>query len=257
MSNLNLILSPLEQFQVIPVIPLKIGALDLTISNVTIITVVMILIVNLFLQALSAKDGTYKVLPNAWQAVIESIYNLILSLVTDNIQSKEAQKFFPLVFTVFLGILLINLTGLVPYSFTLTSHLIVTFAVSLSVFIGINIVCARKHGIKMFSLFLPPGTSIGLAFLLVPIEFISYVFKPISLSIRLFANMMAGHTLLKVIAGFAFALVSATGVLFLVHFVPLLILIPLFGLELGVALIQSFVFSVLISIYLNDALNLH
>lgn len=257
MSNLNLILSPLEQFQVIPVVPLKIGALDLTISNVTIITIVMIFIVNLFLQALLAKDGTYKVLPNAWQAVIESIYNLILSLVTDNIQSKEAQKFFPLVFTVFLGILLINLTGLVPYSFTLTSHLIVTFAVSLSVFIGINIVCARKHGVKMFSLFLPPGTSIGLAFLLVPIEFISYVFKPISLSIRLFANMMAGHTLLKVIAGFAFALVSASGVLFLVHFVPLLILIPLFGLELGVALIQSFVFSVLISIYLNDALNLH
>lgn len=257
MSNLNLILSPLEQFQVIPVIPLKIGALDLTISNVTIITIVMIFIVSLFLQALTAKDGTYKVLPNAWQAVIESIYNLILSLVTDNIQSKEAQKFFPLVFTVFLGILLINLTGLVPYSFTLTSHLIVTFAVSLSVFIGINIVCARKHGVKMFSLFLPPGTSIGLAFLLVPIEFISYVFKPISLSIRLFANMMAGHTLLKVIAGFAFALVSASGALFLVHFVPLLILIPLFGLELGVALIQSFVFSVLISIYLNDALNLH
>lgn len=124
-------------------------------------------------------------------------------------------------------------------------------------FIGINIICARKHGMKMFSLFLPPGTSIGLAFLLVPIEFISYIFKPISLSIRLFANMMAGHTLLKVIAGFAFALVTASGGLFIVHLVPLLILIPLFGLELGVALIQSFVFSVLISIYLNDALNLH
>lgn len=257
MSKLNLILSPLEQFQVIPVIPVKLGAIDLTITNVTILMGVMVLLLTLFAQALRAKDGTLKILPNAWQSVIESVYNLILSLVTDNIQSKEAQRFFPLVFTVFLGILSINLTGLVPYSFTLTSHLIVTFAVSLSVFIGINIVCARKYGIKMFSLFLPPGTSIALAFLLVPIEFISYVFKPISLSIRLFANMMAGHTLLKVIAGFAFALVTASGVLFLVHLVPLLILIPLFGLELGVALIQSFVFSVLISIYLNDALNLH
>lgn len=252
-----IMLSPLEQFQVIPVIPLKFGAIDLSITNVTIIMGVMLFIVVLFTQALKSKDGTYKIIPNSWQIVAESIYKLILSLVTDNIQSKEAQRFFPLVFTVFFGILIINLTGLVPYSFTLTSHLIVTFAVSLSVFIGINIVCARKHGMKMFSLFLPPGTSIGLAFLLVPIEFISYIFKPISLSIRLFANMMAGHTLLKVIAGFAFALVTASGGLFIVHLVPLLILIPLFGLELGVALIQSFVFSVLISIYLNDALNLH
>lgn len=257
MTKLNLILSPLEQFQVIPLLPIQLGSLDFTITNVTLLMLVMFSLVAFFINALHAKDGTLKVFPGAWQSAIELIYNLILSLVTDNIKSKEAQRFFPLVFTVFLGILVINLTGLVPYSFTLTSHLIVTFAVSLSVFIGINIVCARKHGMKMFALFLPPGTSIALAFLLVPIEFISYVFKPISLSIRLFANMMAGHTLLKVIAGFAFALVSASGVFFLVHLVPLLILIPLFGLELGVALIQSFVFSVLISIYLNDALNLH
>lgn len=249
--------SPLEQFQVIPVYSIRMGIFDFTITNVTIILSVLIFLIVLFSKALLSKDGSLKVLPNAWQSILESIYTLILSLVTDNIQSKEAQKFFPLVFTVFLGILLINLTGLVPYSFTLTSHLIVTFAVSLSIFIGINIVCARKYGVKMFSLFLPPGTSIGLAFLLVPIEFISYMFKPISLSIRLFANMMAGHTLLKVIAGFAFSLVTASGALFFVHLVPLLILIPLFGLELGVALIQSFVFSVLISIYLNDALNLH
>jgi ATP synthase subunit 6 len=109
----------------------------------------------------------------------------------------------------------------------------------------------------MFSLFLPPGTSIVLAFLLVPIEFISYIFKPISMSIRLFANMMAGHTLLKVIAGFAFSLVTASGIFFFVHIVPLVILVPLFVLELGVALIQSFVVSVLIAIYLNDAINLH
>lgn len=151
----------------------------------------------------------------------------------------------------------LNLIGLVPYSFTLTSHLIVTLALSLSVFIGINIVCARLHGLNMFSLFLPSGTPITLALLLVPIELISYIFKPISLSIRLFANMMAGHTLLKVIAGFAYTLMGNTGILFLMHYVPLLILIPLFGLELGVALIQSFVFSILVCIYLNDSINLH
>jgi len=127
----------------------------------------------------------------------------------------------------------------------------------LSIFIGINIICVKKHGLKFFSLFLPPGTSIALAFLLVPIEFISYVFKPVSLSIRLFANMMAGHTLLKVIAGFAFTLMSNAGILFLVHYCPLLILIPLIGLELAVALIQSFVFTILICIYINDSINLH
>jgi ATP synthase subunit 6 len=127
-----------------------------------------------------------------------------------------------------LFILSLNLIGLIPYSFTLTSHLIVTLSLSLAVFIGINIVCIRIHGINFFSLFLPSGTSIVLALLLVPIELISYVFKPISLSIRLFANMMAGHTLLKVIAGFAYTLMSNTGMLFVLHYVPLLILIPLF-----------------------------
>jgi ATP synthase subunit 6 len=145
----------------------------------------------------------------------------------------------------------------VPYSFTLTSHLIVTFALSLFVFIGINIICIRLHGLEFFSLFLPSGTSVVLSLLLVPIELISYIFKPISLSIRLFANMMAGHTLLKVIAGFAWTLMGCTGVLFVIHYVPLLILIPLFGLELGVALIQAFVFSILTCIYLNDAISLH
>jgi len=109
----------------------------------------------------------------------------------------------------------------------------------------------------MFSLFLPSGTSLALSFLLVPIELISYIFKPISLSIRLFANMMAGHTLLKVIAGFAYTMMVLSGILFFVHYVPLLILIPLFLLELGVSLIQAFVFSVLVCIYLNDAINLH
>jgi ATP synthase subunit 6 len=123
--------------------------------------------------------------------------------------------------------------------------------------IGINIICVRHHGIEIFSLFLPSGTGVLLGLLLVPIELISYIFKPISLSIRLFANMMAGHTLLKVIAGFGWTLMGCSGILFLLFQVPFFILIPLMCLELGVALIQSFVFSVLISIYLNEAIHLH
>jgi F-type H+-transporting ATPase subunit a len=123
------------------------------------------------------------------------------------------------VFSIFFLLLSINLIGLIPYSFTLTSHLIVTLTLSLSIFIGINIICVRLHGINFFSLFLPAGTSVVLAFLLVPIELISYIFKPISLSIRLFANMMAGHTLLKVIAGFAFTLMGNVGILFLLSYI--------------------------------------
>lgn len=249
--------SPLEQFQIMPIIPLHYGIFDFSITNETVILGLIFFLMISFIFSLLKEDNTFDLFPNKWQVIIEVIYKLILSLVVDNIKDARGQKFFPLVFSIFLFVLSLNLIGLVPYSFTLTSHLIVTLALSLAVFIGINIVCIRIHGMHFFALFLPPGTSIGLAFLLVPIELISYVFKPVSLSIRLFANMMAGHTLLKVVAGFAATLMANSGVLFLLHYVPLLILIPLFGLELGVALIQSFVFSILICIYLNDSINLH
>jgi len=150
-----------------------------------------------------------------------------------------------------------NLIGLIPYSFTVTSHFIVTLSLSLTIFIGINIIGFREHKLAFFSLFYPAGTSLGLAFLLVPLEIISYLFRPLSLAIRLFCNLMAGHTLLKVFAGFSWSLMSLSGVLFCLQVIPLIILIPLYCLELGVALIQAYVFSLLVCIYLNDAINLH
>lgn len=255
---MNLIFfSPLEQFQIIPILPIRILGVDISITNQTIIGGLVILLLLILLSSLLKKDNSFAIIPNRWQAALEIIYKLILSLVVDNIKSKKGQYFFPLVLAIFLLILSLNVIGLVPYSFTLTSHLIVTLFFSLGIFVGINIVCVRQHGLKFFCLFLPAGTSVLLAFLLVPIELISYIFKPISLSIRLFANMMAGHTLLKVIAGFSASLMSASGILFLLQYIPLMILVPLFCLELGVALIQAFVFSILICIYLNDALNLH
>ena len=255
---MNYFFSPLEQFQVLPIFSVYLNFVDFSLTNETVILVLILFFsLVLFTSLVKEQESSYFIVPNRWQSVIEIIYKLILSLVTDNIKDKKNQHFFPLVFSTFFLLLSINLIGLIPYSFTLTSHLIVTLTLSLSIFIGINIICVRLHGINFFSLFLPAGTSVVLAFLLVPIELISYIFKPISLSIRLFANMMAGHTLLKVIAGFAFTLMGNVGVLFLLHYIPLLILIPLFGLELGVALIQSFVFSILICIYLNDAINLH
>lgn len=254
-----MIFSPLEQFQILPIFLYDLYFFSIPVTNVMLILFLVLFITFVFFFSLfkSDKDNSFLVVPNYYQSIVEIIYKMILSLVSDNIKDKRGQKFFPLVFFIFFFILSLNLIGLVPYSFTLTSHIIVTLSLSLAIFIGINIICIRIHGMHFFSLFLPSGTSFALSFLLVPIELISYIFKPISLSIRLFANMMAGHTLLKVIAGFAFTLMGNAGILFLLHYVPLLILIPLFGLELGVALIQSFVFSILICIYLNDAINLH
>ena len=255
---MNFFFSPLEQFEILPLIPIYLSNLDFSITNETTTLILIFFLLQLLLYgSFKADTKSLYIIPHFWQSIIEFIYKMILSMIIDNIGVKKGQLFFPLIFSIFFFIVSLNTIGLVPYAFTLTSHLIVTFALSLFLFIGINIICVRIHGLEFFSLFLPQGTSFFLALLLVPIELISYVFKPISLSIRLFANMMAGHTLLKVIAGFAWTLMKSTGILFLIHFFPLLILIPLFGLELGVALIQSFVFSILICIYLNDAINLH
>jgi ATP synthase subunit 6 len=254
----NMFFSPLEQFEILPLFSLYFGGLDFSITNETVILFIIFFVLVVFKSSMvNQSDMTVFVVPHRWQIILEGIYKVVLSMVVDNIGLKRGQFFFPLVFAVFFYVLCLNIVGLVPYSFTLTSHFVVTFALALFLFIGINIICVRTHGIEFFSLFLPSGTSAALAFLLVPIELISYIFKPVSLSIRLFANMMGGHTLLKVIAGFGWSLMGCTGVLFIFHYVPLLILIPLFGLEVGVALIQSFVFSILICIYLNDAINLH
>ena len=144
-----------------------------------------------------------------------------------------------------------------PYSFTITSHLIVTFILSFSIFIGAMLICVSKHKAQMFSIFLPANTSFGLALLLVPIEFIAYLFKPLSLGIRLFANLMAGHTLLKVIVGFSWSMLLLDDILSFFHVVPLLVLVILMGLELGVAMIQAYVFTILTCLYLNDSINLH
>jgi len=250
--------SPLEQFEILPLLPIRISFLDFSITNQTIMLVLIVFfLISIFFVILKQSTNSLFVVPHRFQIVLEFLYSMILGIVVDNISGKKAQLFFPLIFTIFFFISSMNLIGLIPYSFTVTSHFIVTFSISFFIFIGMNIICVKTHKLEFFSLFLPSGTSVMLAFLLVPVELISYIFKPLSLAIRLFCNMMAGHTLLKVFAGFAWSLSGTTGVLFLMHYVPLLILIPLFGLELGVALIQAFVFSLLTCIYLNDALNLH
>jgi ATP synthase subunit 6 len=248
--------SPLEQFQILPIISINFGAFDFSITNATIILAIGLFSFIFVLYSLLSVHGNFYVVPNRIQYIVEVIYSVVYGLLNDNVGSI-GKSFFPYVFTLFTFILISNIIGLVPYSFTVTSHLIVTFALALMTFIGINLICIREHGINMLAFFLPPGSSMVLALLLVPIELISYIFRPISLSVRLFANMMAGHTLLKVIAGFAWTMMLAGGGLFIAHTIPLAILVVLMLLELGVAAIQAYVFTILTCIYLNDAIHLH
>ena len=253
--------TPLEQFQIILLFSVKLFCFDFSITNLVLVNLLVLffffVVVTLFSSnANYLQETSFFFIPSIWQTLVEIFYETSLHLLFDNI-NKDGEKYFPFISVIFTFVLFSNLIGLIPYSFTATSHLIVTFTLSFSIFIGINIICIQKHKFHMLSLFIPANTAFGLALLLVPIELLSYVFKPISLGVRLFANLMAGHTLLKVIVGFSWSMLLLEDFLAIFHIVPLLILILLMGLELGVALIQAYVFTILTCIYLNDAINLH
>jgi len=256
-----MLLSPLEQFQIISIIPVYLFNLDLSITNLLIVNVITLAFFFSIIYLFSANTDylgstPFYLIPNTWQIFVETIYEIIAQLLFDNI-NLEGERYFPFISTIFVFILLGNLIGLLPYSFTVTSHVIVTFTLSFSIFIGVNVIGFQRHKMNMLSLFIPSNTSFGLALILVPIEFVSYLAKPISLGVRLFINLMAGHTLLKVIVGFAWSMLILENLISFFHIVPLIILIALMGLELGVALIQAYVFVVLTCIYLNDSINLH
>ena len=227
--------TPLEQFQIILLFSIKLFCFDFSITNLVLVNVLVLLFFSLFV---------YFFISNTWQTLIETLYEISSQLLFDNI-NKDREKYFPFISVVFTFVLFSNLIGLIPYSFTVTSHLIATFTLSFSIFIGISLICIQKHKFHMMSLFISSNTSFGLALLLVSIELLSYIFKPISLGVWLFANLMAGHTLLKVIVGFSWSMLLLEDVLAILHILPLLILVLLMGLELGVALIQAYVFTIL------------
>jgi F-type H+-transporting ATPase subunit a len=182
--------------------------------------------------------------------MVELSYEFIANLVRDNV-GKEGRRFFPFVFTLFMFILFANLIALIPFTFTVTSHIIVTAALATVVFLMCTLVGLFKHGLHFFSYFLPKGVPIALAPLLVPIEVISYLARPVSLALRLFANLTAGHTMLKVFGGFVVMLGIIGGI------APLAVIVVLFGLETLIAFLQAYVFTILTCIYLNDAIHLH
>ena len=187
---------------------------------------------------------------------IAVLFLFVVSLVSEQVGEKGKQ-YFPMLFTLFTFLLCSNLIGMIPYSFTTTSHFVVTFGLSVSVFIAVTIIGFQIHGLHFFSFLLPPGAPLILSPFLVVIELVSYVFRAISLGVRLFANMMAGHTLVKILSGFAWSMLSLSGVLKLAASIPFVVVFALMFLEVGVACLQAYVFTILTCIYLNDAIHLH
>ncbi len=250
-----ILFAPLEQFQILSLT--NIIGLKYLFTNFVLINVLCLFFFVGLICFNSPKihnlfhNSSVYFLPNVWQKSIEFLSEIVANIIL-NFISNDNEKYFLIIATLFNFILFNNLIGLLPYSFTTTSHLIITFTLSFSVFIGISIITFEKYNVESFSLFLPANTSFLLALLLVPIEFVSYLAKPISLGARLFINLMAGHSTLKIVIGFAWSMLLLENFLSFGFFIPILVLVILFGLELGIALIQTYVFIVLTCIYIQD-----
>ncbi len=238
--------SPLEQFTIQEIVPIKLFGLDLSFTNSALWMTISVVLVTLFFLSATRKSA---MVPGYFQLLGEMMFNTIVSMVRDNVGS-EGKAYFPFVFSLFMFILFGNLLGLTPKSFTFTSHIIVNFFMSSLIFITVTCIGIAKHRVKFLRMFLPEGTPVLLAPVLIPIELLSYLSRPVSLSVRLFANMVVGHVLLKVIAGFV-VLMGVFGI------VPFFGLIAITALEFLVAFIQAYVFAILTCIYLHDALHLH
>ena len=239
--------SPMEQFEIKRLVPLHLGGLDVSYTNSALwMTIAIALMLFFFVYGMRNRA----MVPGRLQGVAEVGYEFIAKMVGDNV-GEGGKKYFPFILSLFLFVLGCNAVGLIPYSFTPTSHIIVTFAMAAFVFIGVTIIAFWKHGLHFLSFFAPKGVPIWLMPILVPIEIISYLIRPLTLSVRLFANMLAGHIMLKVFAGF----VIMVGIFF--GWLPLLFTSAFFALEVLVACLQAYVFAILACLYLNDALHLH
>ena len=244
--------SPLSQFEIKTIIPIEVFGYDISFTNSALAMLSTVILMIIFMLFGLNKSS---IIPSRCQSILESTYEFIANMIGDNI-GKEGLKYFSFIFTLFLFILLGNILGMFPYSFTWTSHIIVTFAIAFAIFLGVTLIAILKHGLKKFlGFFAPSGVPKPMLLLLIPIEIISYLSRPISLSVRLFANMMAGHTLLKVIGGFVFVLGANTFIIGGV--LPLAFLVALTGLEIVIAFLQAYVFAILTCLYINDAIHLH
>ena len=249
--------SPLDQFEIRNLLYLDapiLANMHLSITNIGLyLTVGAFLILSFNLLATNYN----KLVSNRWSISQESIYSTIHSIVINQINAKNGQIYFPFIYTLFIFILINNLIGMVPYSFASTSHFVLTFALSFTVVLGATILGFQKHGLEFFSLLVPAGCPLSLLPLLVLIEFISYLARNISLGLRLAANILSGHMLLNILAGFTYNIMTSGIIFFFLGLIPLAFIIAFSGLELGIAFIQAQVFVVLTSSYIKDGLDLH
>ncbi len=240
--------NPMHQFEVHRIGPeIKIGEIDISFTNASLFMVVSSFAILLVFNLGSNKKS---IIPGKMQLLAELSYIFVSKMISDTAGSK-AKPYFAFIFSIFMFVLFCNMFGMIPYTFTVTSHIIVTFMLATFIFIGVTVIGFIKHGLGYLKLFVPSGVPVVLLPLIVVIEIISYLSRPISLSVRLFANMMAGHTMMKVFGGFVISLGIIGG------WLPLSFSVALTGLEILVAFLQAYVFAILTCIYLNDALNLH
>ena len=245
--------SPVEQFTIKALLHLELLGYDVSFTNSALFMILAVLVSTVYLTMAMRKR---EMVPGRLQASAEMLYEFVSDMVRSNAGS-EGRPYFPFIFTLFIFLLFGNMLGLIPYSYTFTSQIVVTFVMAAIVFVGVTLVALIKHGMHFFSFFVPPGAPKALIPFLILIEVISYFVRPVSLSVRLFANMLAGHTMLKVFAGLAVMITSAGGVAMAGSVLPFLALIGLTGLEVLVAGLQAYVFTILTCMYLNDALHLH
>nr|YP_009391105.1 ATP synthase F0 subunit 6 [Esteya vermicola]ARV88378.1 ATP synthase F0 subunit 6 [Esteya vermicola] len=251
------ILSPLSQFEIRDLLSIDapiLGNFHISLTNIGFYLTIALFVV-LTLSVLSTNYN--KLVSNGWSIGQESLYATIHSIVTNQINPKNGQIYFPFIYTLFIFILINNLIGMVPYSFASTSHFILTFSLSFSIVLGATILGFQKHGLEFFSLLVPAGCPLPLVPLLVLIEFISYLARNVSLGLRLAANIMSGHMLLHILAGFTYNIMSSGLIFFFLGLLPLTFIIAFSGLEIGIAFIQAQVFAVLTSSYIKDGLDLH
>jgi F-type H+-transporting ATPase subunit a len=251
-----LFFSPLSQFEVLNLIGLNsplLGNMHISLTNISLYSLfILIIIIGLHLLG----NNENNLVPNKWSISLETSYASLSTMVRDQI-GIQSEKYIPFIYSIFFFILIGNLISNIPYSFALTASGVVSLGLSLTIFIGVTILALSIHGIKFFSFFIPAGTPLGLVPLLVLIELVSYLARAVSLGVRLFANIVAGHTLLKILSTYLFKLFSGSLIIAIITLIPFAIFLALIGLELAVSFIQAFVFTLLVCSYLRDAIELH
>tara|TARA_Y100000815_G_C13347460_1_gene502661 strand:- start:5091 stop:6725 length:1635 start_codon:yes stop_codon:yes gene_type:complete len=249
-GNLIMLFSPLEQFEIFPLLPFRVGSLDFSFTNSGFFLLFICITYIIFTKLVYAQGHGFYV-PSRWQLVFENLYAFTADMVEENM-GKKGQAFIPFIFGLFSFLLLANIFGMVPYSFTVTSHLIVTFTLSTIVWVGKLCIGVKHHGIKILGVLLPSGIPFVIVPFFVVVELLSFFIPLAALGIRLFANMIAGHILLKVIVGFCWSMLLAGNFFFLAHFIPMFILFLLLFLETAVAFIQAYVFTMLTCLITGD-----